>query len=97
MLDLLDGDIDYEDDGEKTGYFAIGITVLCDYKNWQLSGNSLRVYTLADEIIKSIDNRKFSSSGKLYAATVKSVIVDKQLYGLVIKTFIDDSAEESDI
>lgn len=94
MIDLPKADTDYEDDGEKTSFFSIAITVICDYKNWELENEKLRALVLADEVIKAVDNRKFSLSGKLYVASVEGVIIDKQLYGYVLKVFTDDSAEE---
>lgn len=95
MLDVPNLDTD-STDGDKSIMGMIYITPVTTYKYWMLNDNKMRLFEIADRVLKDIDDKKFSPSGKSSVMSIERVLIDKQLYGYAMKVVtVDDTGKAS--
>lgn len=71
-------------------YFAFYVTIISKKDIWELEGNKLRLISLANEVIESLDAKKFSFPSKLEVIGMQEVVYDASTYGYTIKLFCTD-------
>ena len=81
-------DIDLEEHNNL--YFSFYVTIISKKDVWELEGNKLRLISLADEVIDSLDAKKLSFPAKLEVIGMQQVIYDASTYGYTIKVFCSD-------
>lgn len=88
MISLPSVDLDTSEDGNI--YPAIFITAVTNLEHYLLSDSKLRLLQICDEIIKLIDNHKFSFATKAEVIKMEEVLFDNQIYGYMLKVFCSD-------
>jgi hypothetical protein len=61
-----------------------------------LNDNKMRLFEIAERVLKDIDDQKFSPSGKSYVSSIERVLIDKQLYGYAIKVVTNDASSKGE-
>ena len=93
MLDVPNLDLD-DTDGDGSVIGMVYITPVTSYKYWMLNDNKMRLFEIAERVLKDIDDVKFSPSGKSTVMSIERVLIDKQLYGYAIKVVTTDDSKK---
>lgn len=79
-----------EDEVGVTGVLQISVVVNID--KWTLIENKIRPLELVTEIIKALDNQKFTVSNTLHLHSIQQLVLSKQLVGYALLFEITDGS-----
>ena len=74
----------------------IQISIVVNIDKWELLDNKIRPISLADRIIKLVNNKKFTMSNSLSLQSIEQLIISKQLVGYALLFDIVDGSGDLD-
>lgn len=74
----------------------IQISIVVNIDKWELLDNKIRPISLADRIIKLVNNKKFTMSNSLSLQSIDQLIISKQLVGYALLFDIVDGSGDLD-
>ena len=80
------------DDEELITYGVLRVNIAYNVDKWDLVDNKCRPMSIANEVIKLVNNHKFSISNKVEFASLDELIVSKQLVGYTLLFNITDGS-----
>ena len=84
------------DDEELSIYGILRVNIVFNVDKWDLVDNKCRPMSIANEVIKLVNNHKFSISNKVEFASLDELIVSKQLVGYTLLFNITDGSGDLD-
>lgn len=73
---------------------TIMITILCHRSNWIMENWKLRLYCIANEIMNTINNKKFSGIGSANFLGAVNLVPSKHIFGLTMTFGVINSLNE---
>lgn len=87
---IIQIELDTVEDNETSIDGILRINIVCNSAVWTLDENCIRPIQITDEIIRLIDNVKFSVADKLYFAQLVPLIINKKMTGYTLMFNISD-------